>query len=263
MASGAHPSSGPPPPLSEGAPTQAERGARPPGERGSEFSDYATSESYRSEVERSFDFAGLKHDLFVSAKAEALLELARRRLGDLRTRSALDVGCGVGLMQRYVAPAFARSAGVDISGEALEEGKRNFPGSELQSYDGERLPWDAASFDLTFAVNVMHHVPPARWSAFSRELLRVTKPGGVAVVFEHNPLNPLTRLAVFRCAFDKDAVLLRRSKTRRLLTEAGGALVEQRYILFVPIHARWARRADQLLAPAPIGAQYFVAVTPA
>jgi hypothetical protein len=33
-----------------------------------------------------------------------------------------------------------------------------------------------------------------------RRLVRVVRPGGVAAIVEHNPLNPLTRLVVARCA---------------------------------------------------------------
>ena len=37
---------------------------------------------------------------------------------------------------------------------------------------------------------------------------RVVRPGGLLCIIEHNPFNPLTRLAVVRCEFDRDAVLL-------------------------------------------------------
>ena len=51
--------------------------------------------------------------------------------------------------------------------------------------------------------------------AFVAELARVVRPGGLVVVFEHNPLNPLTRLVVSRVTFD-DGVRLLRSGERRL-----------------------------------------------
>lgn len=248
-------------PPASASPSSGSR-VHPEQRRSADFDDYASAEAYRSEVERSFNFAGLKHDLFVSAKAEALLALADRHVGDLRSRSALDVGCGVGLLQRAIAPAFGRSVGVDISGEALDDARRNCDGSEILAYDGERLPFEDRTFDVTFAVNVMHHVPPARWPTFARELLRVTRSTGCVAVFEHNPWNPLTRLAVFRCAFDADAVLLTRARTRDLLEGAGGSLLESRYILFVPVHARWARRVDERLGNIPAGAQYVVAARP-
>jgi SAM-dependent methyltransferase len=127
--------------------------------------------------------------------------------------------------------------------------------------DGSRLPFEDGEYDLTFTSCVLHHVPPAERGAFVRELGRVTRPGGLVVVFEHNPLNPLTRLAVRRCEFDEDALLLGRGETRQRLTQAGLRAAEERYILFFPWRGRLLERAEQALAPVPLGAQYYVAAT--
>ncbi len=229
--------------------------------RPTSFVDYGTNDSYRGEVERSVDFMpGVKHDLFIKAKAEALLALVARRLGETSSLSLLDVGCGVGSMQRYVLPHVGKSSGVDTEASAVEEAKRTF-GEALSAshYDGHTLPFADNTFDVSFTVNVMHHVPPPARERFMAEMLRVTRPGGLAVVFEHNPLNPLTRLAVFRCAFDDDAILLHPREVRRRLTKAGGEIAEQRYILFFPIDQQRARDIEQHLRWLPMGAQYVVA----
>ena len=62
----------------------------------------------------------------------------------------------------------------------------------------------------------------------------MTRPGGLVAIFEHNPLNPLTRKAVRDCPFDEDAVLLSRGEARRRLAEAGLAEVEAPFIIFFP-----------------------------
>jgi SAM-dependent methyltransferase len=221
-----------------------------------------TTGAYRGEVERSFDFTGMSHELPMVAKATTLLDVARRRLGDLSTKTALDVGCGVGSLEPHLVSSFAAVRGVDTSAAAVDEARKNVPGVAFDVYDGARLPCDDGSVDVAFAVNVMHHVPPSSWPAFARELLRVVRRGGLAFVFEHNPWNPVTRLAVFRCAFDDDATLLRRTRVRALLRDNGGRIVDDGYLLFVPINAPWARRVDAVLRPLPAGAQYFVAATP-
>jgi SAM-dependent methyltransferase len=228
------------------------------GGRPTTFADYAAGDDYRGEVERSFNFMPVKHDLFMRAKAQVLLDVARARLGSLKALSVLDVGCGVGSMQALVRDHVGRSVGVDTSAESIAEGRRRAPQAELMVYDGQRLPFDNETFDVTFAVNVMHHVPPAQWPAFAAELLRVVRPGGLAMVFEHNPYNPLTRLAVFRCAFDDDAVLLTRRRVTRLLRAAGGLVRERRYILFFPIDDARARGVERHLARLPLGAQHVV-----
>ena len=75
----------------------------------------------------------------------------------------------------------------------------------------------------------LRHAPrSSRMAHFMNEMRRVVRPGGLVCVIEHNPLNPLTRLAVTRCAFDRDAVLLRAGKTRQLLRDAGLRQVSHR-----------------------------------
>ena len=67
---------------------------------------------------------------------------------------------------------------------------------------------------------------------------RVCRPGGLIVLFEHNPWNPLTRRAVRGCEFDRDAELLSRREASRLLSEAGVEDRRGRYILFFTAELR-------------------------
>jgi SAM-dependent methyltransferase len=217
------------------------------------FDDVAAS--YEQLVERSIAFGGRNHDFYLESKADALLELVRRRLGDLGDVRALDVGCGDGLFDKHLRTLGALD-GVDPSEAMIERARQRNPQVGYEVADGTALPHGDGEFDLTFAICVLHHVPRASRGAFVGELRRVTRPGGLAVVFEHNPYNPLTRLAVARCAFDEDAELLRLTETRRHLASAGLRVAEQAYMLFVP----WrARRLERALSGVPLGAQYYVA----
>lgn len=219
----------------------------------------AYDETYRDEVEKSIAFAGVGLDVFTEAKAHALLRLIRERLGDPRDVRALDVGCGPGETDRYLAPEVGELHGVDVSAGVVERARAVNPGVAYRTYDGERLPYDDDEFDLAFAICVVHHVRPDRWPSFADELVRVVRPGGVVSVIEHNPLNPLTRLAVARCAFDDDAVLLHAGTTRRLLAGAGATDVDVRYILFHPFRNAALRAAESPLRRVPLGAQYVAA----
>ena len=88
-------------------------------------------------------------------------------------------------------------------------------------------------------------------------MTRVVKPGGWIFIFEHNPYNPLTRLAVNRCPFDKDAVLLTAKKTERLLSSTGTELKFQSdYIFFTPFKHPWFQKIDSFLRKLPLGGQY-------
>lgn len=203
-------------------------------------------------------FSGQEHAFYLRVKAELL---AGMLLGDGLAGKAdvLDVGCGVGLLDAMLTQATASLTGVDVSGQSLEQAGVHCPGARFLRYDGERLPFAARGFDLTFAVCVLHHVPPARWPGFVREMARVTRPGGRVVIMEHNPWNPLTRYVVSRVPFDKDAVLLRPGVSRALLAEAGLTRLEVRHFLFTPFGHALARRFDACLGWFPLGAQYLAA----
>jgi SAM-dependent methyltransferase len=215
-------------------------------------------QTYEAELDEAIAFAGREHDFYVEAKARRLLELARRRLGD-RPLEALDVGCGPGLTDRHLLPHVASLAGVDPSPGMVERARRENPRAEYSLYDGERLPFEDATFDLTFAINVLHHVDVPDRRPLVAELGRVTNRDGLVAVFEHNPLNPLTRRVVRSCAFDEDVVLLGQGELVRLFRAAGLHVADREYLIFFP----W--RADALerrLTRLPLGAQYVVTARP-
>ena len=232
-------------------------GGRDRSPRASGFDAYA--EGYEEAVRHSIAFAGREHAFFTRRKAEQLVDLARRRLGPLEKVRALDVGCGVGSTDAHLVGRLGVLEGVDTAAAAVERAAAANPGVRYRAYDGTRLPYDDGQFDLVFAICVVHHVAPAGRGAFAGELARVVRPGGIVAVFEHNPFNPLTRLAVARCAFDDDVVLLRPRRARRLLEDAGLRPVERRYIVLVPSDRRSARSVEHAFRNVPLGAQYYVA----
>ena len=85
------------------------------------------------------------------------------------------------------------------------------------------------------------------------------RPGGVVALFEHNPLNPLTRLAVSRCEFDEGVELLGPGEAAALLSDAGLTPLERRYIVFFPWPRPRAMRLEAHLGRLPLGAQHVVA----
>jgi SAM-dependent methyltransferase len=224
-----------------------------------DFDRYA--DRYEELVARSIGFSGQDQSFFIEARARHLLDVVRRRLGEPGRLHGLDVGCGGGLSHPYLSSLGALD-GVDVSASMIARAREHNPGVRYHVADGTRLPFDDGAFDLTFTACVLHHVRPPERDDFARELGRVTRAGGLVVVFEHNPLNPLTRLAVSRCEFDEDALLLGRSETRQRLQAAGLTPIEGRYILFFPWRARLLARAERALAPVPVGAQYYVAAQP-
>jgi 2-polyprenyl-3-methyl-5-hydroxy-6-metoxy-1,4-benzoquinol methylase len=220
------------------------------------FDQYGSN--YRDVVQRSIDFVGLEYDFCVKAKARIIKQLAAEldRATDI---SLLDVGCGVGALHDHLGGTFARICGVDVSKVSIEAAKKRHPEIEYREAEGNRIPYPAAAFHIVTAINVLHHIDPQARSDFVLELKRVIRPSGLACIIEHNPLNPLTRLAVLRCPFDRDAHLLRAAQANRLLKAAGLAHVRASYFLLTPFSSAAASRFERWLSALPLGAQ-FVAV---
>jgi ubiquinone/menaquinone biosynthesis C-methylase UbiE len=212
--------------------------------------------NYGKVVQASIDFSGLPHSFFMTAKADLLRDLIVARMDAANKPAALDIGCGVGEFHPFVRGIFSKLSGTDVSSASIEQARQNNPGIDYEAYDGKVLPYKDGTFDLATAICVMHHVPPDQWLGFLREMRRILRPGGLACIIEHNPFNPLTRLAVNRCEFDQDAVLLRASQTQRLMMDAGLRDIESRYFLMLPWAAPLIRRIESAFRWLPLGAQY-------
>jgi SAM-dependent methyltransferase len=213
-------------------------------------------ERFGAVVQSSIDFSGLPHSFFTAAKVDALRELVATRLHGMHNPDMLDVGCGVGEFHPLVRGMFGRICGTDVSAASIAQARIRNPEVQYDAYVGETLPYDSAAFDLSIAICVLHHVPPTQWVGFLREMRRVVRPGGLVCLIEHNPLNPLTRLAVTRCEFDRNAVLLHAARTRALMADAGLHDARSHYFLLLPSAARLARRVERSLRRIPLGAQY-------
>lgn len=215
-------------------------------------------DTYREAVSESIAFSGADLDLFTRIKTDVLTELAREVVGRPDQLAYLDLGCGPGETDRFLERRVGKLAGVDVVPGMIERAQERNPWAEYRFYgDGDPIPYDDGAFDVCFAICVLHHVAHARRSGIVAEMKRVCRPGGMIALFEHNPLNPLTRKAVRGCKFDRDAELLGRRETARLLTDAG-LLPRRRYIEFFPRESGLLRRVEVRLRWLPLGAQYVV-----
>jgi SAM-dependent methyltransferase len=220
-----------------------------------EFDGYA--EEYATHVNEALPAGFGEVDRYARIKAVHLAHLITRTFPGRSDVRILDNGCGVGMTDFYLRESFPRITGCDMSVESLEIARRRNPGLEYVVYAGDCLPFDDCSFDVAFAICVVHHVVPGQWTAFFREMLRVLVPGGLLIICEHNPNNPLTRLVVSKVEFDRDAVLLRAGKCAALAEEAGACDPRVQFITFLPLESPvWLAFERATLSWLPIGAQY-------
>lgn len=225
-----------------------------------EFDKFA--DEYYVLHQKNIRHSGESPEFFAEYKIRDIFELLMNQTQN--PRRILDFGAGIGTSVPHFRRFFpdASLTCLDVSEKSLEVGRSRFPGlADFQSFDGIRIPSPDNAFDLVFAACVFHHIPRSAYFGLLREWLRVLKPGGTAVIFEHNPLNPLTVHAVNTCPFDENAELIRGTSLRKEMQKAGFQGVGLRYRLFMPGALRALRPLERWLYRCPLGAQYFVHAT--
>ena len=139
-----------------------------------------------------FDAPGLLGWL-TRRRKEAVLRFIQTGIGSRLDGTVLDIGCGYGEMLAELS--FVRRVGVDINHPALREAGRRNPTGCFMSADVERLPLADASFDAVICSEVLEHMDDPLLLA--REIVRVTRPGGVyCITVPNEAVTTLGRLVL-------------------------------------------------------------------
>ena len=174
----------------------------------------------------------------------------------------LDYGCGIGLSIPYFRSFFpdAKLTAYDPSEKSLSVVHRCDSSVRIVS---KKEDLDYGSFDLIFLACVLHHIEPSELAENLRFTMSLLKIDGSIILFEHNPLNPLTQLVVANSPIDKDANLIRKSTLVKLLRSIEPDLkILSRYTVFFPSFLKFLRPFEiRYLGGCPIGAQFFVKAT--
>ena len=116
---------------------------------------------------------------------------------------ALDVGCGTGALATRLSEAGYEMAGVDPSERMLAVLRERTSAVRAMRASGTALPFPDDSFDLVLSVAVMHHIAdPAEVRGTLAEMVRVARPSGRILVWDHNPHNPYWRPLMARVPQD-------------------------------------------------------------
>lgn len=96
-----------------------------------------------------------------------------------------DLGCGTGNISELLAPVVKRVVAIDQSEPMLAAACKRLAGAtnvEFVRGDLLALPLDDCSVDAAVSALVMHHLPDP--GAAIREMARVIRPGGVALIID-------------------------------------------------------------------------------
>ncbi len=228
---------------------------------GAEAGFDAVSEDYEGVVDEKLKLllGGEESDYYLRLKARELVDQCRRMGFDPAGAAALDVGSGTGRMVQLLSGSLRRVRGVEPSaGMRARAAALDLPPDSFAAGTAQQLPFGDAAFDLVLSSCIFHHADADLHPAMVREMCRVLRPGGLFFLFEHNPLNPLTRWVVSRCPLDAGVELHRAGSLRRVCAGAPLDQLAVRYIVFLPRMLGRLRSLEPRLHRLPAGGQYYL-----
>jgi ubiquinone/menaquinone biosynthesis C-methylase UbiE len=176
----------------------------------------------------------------------------------LEARHLLDFGSGIGNSLPFLRKYFpeANLSCADVSSRSMEIARQRFPGPGSYLLIDRKIPLADRSQDIVFSACVFHHIPHEEHVHWLAELLRVTRPGGVLAIYEHNPLNPLTVRAVNTCPLDVNAKLITARTMCRRARNSGWSQARSEFKVFFPSSLEFLRPMEQHMGWLPLGGQY-------
>jgi SAM-dependent methyltransferase len=220
-----------------------------------QFDRYSTN--YDDVLNAGLRVTGDDKDYFAAAR----VRWTARQLAALgaAARTVLDFGCGTGATAPILARELraARVIGVDESRASIDEARR-LHASDVCSFVHAAQSIEDATCDVAYVNGVLHHVASLDQPRVLATIRAALRPGGMLALWENNPANPGTRWVMRRLPFDRDAVMLWPSRTRRLVERASFSVVAIDYCFFFPRPLAALRVLEPSLRSVPLGGQYVV-----
>jgi len=112
----------------------------------------------------------------------------------------LDIGCGDGTIAHFIANQLdsAHVIGLDFNEELIEEAKNSYTNAHFIVNSPDQLPFEAATFDILYFSESLHHMAHSTRIKILQEAQRVLKPAGILIFLELNPWHRATRSTFYK-----------------------------------------------------------------
>jgi len=106
----------------------------------------------------------------------------------LRESVVLDFGCGCGRVSQFFVNEVAQLHSSDVDSTAIAYLKKAFPGIRTHVNGAvPPLPCADSFFDVVYSWSVWTHLPYESQELWLKEMVRILKPGGVALITTQGP----------------------------------------------------------------------------
>jgi ubiquinone/menaquinone biosynthesis C-methylase UbiE len=109
--------------------------------------------------------------------------------------AVLDIGCGIGRIEKYLAPRVGEMCAVDVSGRMIARARERLaglPNVRLREVGNSEFlsSFEAERFDLVFSFLVLQHIAREDAFLYLRDAFRVLRRGGTLLTQFPNLLSP-------------------------------------------------------------------------
>jgi 2-polyprenyl-3-methyl-5-hydroxy-6-metoxy-1,4-benzoquinol methylase len=172
-------------------------------------------EKYHSKTKSQYKIIGEKNFTY-----RIIISFVSKHL--VKKQKILDIGCGAGTLDFYLADKGNNVTGIDISQKAIESCRKTADNLKIKNVEFKRVnfPKEAVNgkFDFIIFSEVIEHLADDKKAL--REIYKLLNPGGILFLTTPSINAPLHRLGLTK-KFDKEVGHLRRYELNSLLDMIG------------------------------------------
>lgn len=128
------------------------------------------------------------YDRFIGPVTNALRYNGMKMYPPKPGMKVLEVGCGTGTNLMLYRQAGCSVYGIDLSPSMLRVARTKLgEDADLQLVDASHMPYQDTFFDLVIAMFALHEMPRETRLLVMREMIRVTKQEGRALIIDFHP----------------------------------------------------------------------------